>query len=308
MADSGLTGNQRQHKRSRARMGREPAGSDQQHSRFFSRRSGPDRAGIVGFLDSPVHQRRGGFGQAAARRKGACRPRFRSTTTCRTGSGATAPAAAGHSQSLQQRSEVHGGWRHHGARAGRLETDAATAGSNGNGGPKPRQIQFAVSNTGIGVPESQRELIFQPFRQADGSVTRRFGGPASAWPSPGSARGKYIARLDQDDYRIDSQKLEKQVAYLDAHPNCTVVGGGVIVVDGEGKNAFAISKKKMTRKSGRPRSLRIPSATRRFCSGKRSPLPWVSTKGSTSRIGISGCGWDGTALSIIFRNTSSGTQ
>jgi len=54
--------------------------------------------------------------------------------------------------------------------------DAATAGSNGNGRPKPRQIQFAVSDTGIGVPESQRELIFQPFRQADGSVTRRFGG------------------------------------------------------------------------------------------------------------------------------------
>jgi signal transduction histidine kinase/CheY-like chemotaxis protein len=54
------------------------------------------------------------------------------------------------------------------------EQGAATAGSNGT--PAPRQIQFAVSDTGIGVPESQRELIFQPFRQADGSVTRRFGG------------------------------------------------------------------------------------------------------------------------------------
>jgi signal transduction histidine kinase/CheY-like chemotaxis protein len=52
--------------------------------------------------------------------------------------------------------------------------DPAAAGSNGNA--EPRQIQFAVSDTGIGVPESQRELIFQPFRQADGSVTRRFGG------------------------------------------------------------------------------------------------------------------------------------
>jgi len=54
------------------------------------------------------------------------------------------------------------------------EQDAAAAGSHG--GAPPRQIQFAVSDTGIGVPESQREMIFQPFRQADGSVTRRFGG------------------------------------------------------------------------------------------------------------------------------------
>jgi signal transduction histidine kinase/ActR/RegA family two-component response regulator len=51
---------------------------------------------------------------------------------------------------------------------------AVAAGSNGTSGA--RQIQFAVSDTGIGVPESERELIFQPFRQADGSVTRRFGG------------------------------------------------------------------------------------------------------------------------------------
>jgi signal transduction histidine kinase/ActR/RegA family two-component response regulator len=54
------------------------------------------------------------------------------------------------------------------------EQGPAAAGSNGS--PAPRQIQFAVSDTGVGVPEPQRELIFQPFRQADGSVTRRFGG------------------------------------------------------------------------------------------------------------------------------------
>ncbi|MEO6260572.1 MAG: response regulator, partial [Thermoanaerobaculia bacterium] len=37
-------------------------------------------------------------------------------------------------------------------------------------------LQIEVSDTGIGIPPEAQSKLFQPFTQADGSVTRRFGG------------------------------------------------------------------------------------------------------------------------------------
>ncbi len=55
---------------------------------------------------------------------------------------------------------------------GRVTVSAALAG----GSAKRPLVRFEVRDTGIGVPAAGREALFQPFTQADATISRRFGG------------------------------------------------------------------------------------------------------------------------------------
>ena len=52
------------------------------------------------------------------------------------------------------------------------------------------------------------------------------------------AKGKYIARLDDDDYWLDPDKIKKQVGFLESRPEYVLVGGGATWHDPSGNELF----------------------------------------------------------------------
>lgn len=65
---------------------------------------------------------------------------------------------------------------------------------------EPREVEFRVRDTGIGIAEDQLDSIFEAFRQADGTASRRFGGTGL-----GLTISRDLAKRLGGDIRVKSQ-------------------------------------------------------------------------------------------------------
>lgn len=108
--------------------------------------------------------------------------------------------------------------------------------------------------------------IIKPYFEEENLYSKKDGSFRRVTYSRENLRGKYIALCEGDDYWTDPLKLQKQVDYLEAHPDCMLCFTNAIMHWEDG--------------SGKPDRLFAPDLEERDYLGTETTMTWITPTAS----------------------------
>jgi len=108
------------------------------------------------------------------------------------------------------------------------------------------EVRFIIKDTGIGIEKSKQKTIFESFIQADGSITRRYGGTGL-----GTTISKQLVELMGGKIGLESEigkgssfwfniKFKQQKPLTKAEENIDLNGLRILLVDDNATNRFVL--------------------------------------------------------------------
>lgn len=135
-------------------------------------------------------------------------------------------------------------------------------------------VSFTVKDTGIGIPKEKMDIIFEPFKQADGTISRRYGGTglglsickeithllggrleAISMEGMGSSFSIYLPTMGQkqkdavllnerllkeESYQQTAAAKEEVIDIIHSNENANLKGKKVLIIDDDIRNIFSI--------------------------------------------------------------------